>query len=100
MATPIQRAQAWANALLDKQATEPQLRAVAHAYAMRANEQEIIDVFGHGREQLTDEEKCIVLLEMVRREVRGHLRYTAEQGKMAEAQPHIKAAGDSAEAMF
>lgn len=100
MATPIQRAQAWATALLDKAPTETQLRAVAHAYAMRANEQEIIDVFGHGRDRLTDEQKCIVLLEMVRREVKGHLRYTAEQGKMAEAGPHIKAAGDAAEALF
>ena len=100
MADPITRAFAWAGALLNTQASEAQLRAVAHAYAMRANEQEIIDAFGHGREDLTDEEKCIVLLEMVRREVRGHLRYTAEQAKMAEAQPHIKAAGDAAEAMF
>lgn len=100
MADPITRAFAWANALLDTQTTEVQLRAVAHAYAMRANELEIIDVFGVGREDLTDEQKCAVLLEMVRREVRGHLRYTAEQGKLAEAQPLIKAAGDAAEAMF
>ena len=83
MADPITRAFTWAGALLNTEPSEPQLRAVADAYAMRANEQEIIDVFGHGRDELTDEEKCIVLLEMVRRDVRGHLRYTAEQSRRA-----------------
>lgn len=100
MANPIQRVQSFANAILDRTATEAQLRAVAHAYAMRANEQEIIDTFGVGREALTDTQKCTVLLEMVRREIRGHLRYTAEQAEMTKAGAVIKGAGDASEAGF
>lgn len=100
MATPIERVIEFASAILGTTATELQLRAVAHAYAMRADEHEIVTAFGVGRDELNDEQKCIVLLEMVRREIRGHLRYTAEQAALTEAQPGIKAAGDSAANSF
>lgn len=100
MATPIQRITMYATAILDKAPTEAQLRLVADAYAKRAPADEIMAAFGKPYEELGDNEKAIVLLEMLKREAIGHIRYAAEQAATVQLSASVRQAGDAAEAKF
>lgn len=100
MATPIERIIMFARSVLDAEPTEQQLRAIADAYASRAPADEIMEAFGKPYEELSDDEKSLVLLEMLRREARAHLRYAAEQKASAELSAMVRQAGDAAEALF
>lgn len=100
MATPIERALMYGRALLNVEPSAEQLLAIADAYAFKASQQEIEDAFGVPYEQLTDEQKAIVLLESLKREAQSHMRYAAEQKAVALAAPAIRAAGDAAAGMI
>lgn len=100
MPTPIERVVAYTNALLGYEASETQIRVIADAYAFKASSIEIEEYFGTTYENLNDEQKCIVLLEMLKREAKTHIRYAAEQKTMAQVAITVSQAGNVAEALL